>query len=132
MEAAPEDLGRAPWQTAAAAVRIDGTRETIGSGRHNTQHIGERSRATLIVQQFSYGGFDDWFLPSKNELDLMFINLRSRGLGNFSDDWYWSSTDSTFGGWRSAWRQNFSNGAQQGGMVHNKEIPTLIRPIRKF
>jgi hypothetical protein len=38
-----------------------------------------------------FGGFDDWFLPSKAELDQMYGNLKRRNLGDFQG-WYWSSS----------------------------------------
>ncbi len=40
-------------------------------------------------------GFNDWFLPSQNELSEMYTNLHLFGVGGFSDVIYWSSTEST-------------------------------------
>ncbi len=41
----------------------------------------------------STAGFGDWFLPSISELELMHLNLSSKGSGNFLDTEYWSSTE---------------------------------------
>jgi len=47
---------------------------------------------------------DDWFLPSKNELHMMYINLRVAGVGGFSLEWYWSSSEFNASG---AWPESF-------------------------
>jgi hypothetical protein len=131
MEAAPSDLGRAQWQSAPREV--SGTKDNIGSGRQNTQLIGDSGRAALLCQQYNLGEYRDWFLPSKAELDLMYINLKMKDLGNFSDDLYWSSSDSTGGSaWTPAWAQRFSDGYQEGGGIHNKGKTYLVRAIRQF
>ena len=44
--------------------------------------------ALLLVSD----NFDDWFLPSENELLLMYQNLKVQNLGNFTNSNYWSST----------------------------------------
>ena len=133
LEAAPSDLGKAQWQSAPRYV--DGTKDNIGSGKQNTQLIGDSSRATLLCQQYNLGGFRDWFLPSKAELDLMYINLKLKDLGNFSDDFYWSSSDSSSTAlirWDSAWSQRFNDGHQDGGRTDNKIKSYSVRAIRQF
>jgi hypothetical protein len=131
MEAAPKDLGKAQWQS--ESKEVDGTKDTIGSGKQNTQLIGDSSRAALLCQQYSLGGLRDWFLPSKAELDLMYINLKMNDLGNFSDDWYWSSSDITTDGlWDGVWSQRFNDGYQEGHMVHNKHKTYSVRAVRQF
>jgi hypothetical protein len=109
LEAAPADLGKAAqWQS--AATEVNGTKNTIGSGKQNTQLIGESGRAALLCQQYSLGGFRDWFLPSKGELDLMYINLKMKDLGGFSDGWYWASTQISAS---PAWTHRFNAGDQE-------------------
>jgi len=75
----------------------------IGTGKHNTPRIaaaltknGETGRAAQRVAALQVNEFDDWFLPSWNELGLMYSNLYMRGLGGFTEAAdYWSS--SSFG-----------------------------------
>ena len=71
-------------------------------------------------------GYDDWFLPSQAELDLMYINLKNRGLGSFADGYYWSSSQFNFG---FAWRQNFANGVQ---FNWDKADRYMVRAVRAF
>ncbi len=69
---------------------------------------------------------DDWFLGSLGEMMLMYTNLRQAGVGGFSPDFYWSSSE---GGDDSAWYQDFSNGAQ---FTNGEYYPFYVRPVRAF
>lgn len=71
--------------------------------------------------------YDDWFLPSRDELNLMYTNLKEEGLGGFVNSYYWSSSASSS---TAAWIQNFSNGEQISnfGRPDNENV----RPIRSF
>ena len=53
-----------------------------------------------------------WRLPDKEELNLMYKNLRVKGVGGFDNDYYWSSSEysSNF-----AWYQYFGSGYQYDG-----------------
>ena len=59
----------------------------IGSGAQNTTNIISACNTTTnvayICDDLVLNGYDDWFLPSKDELNLMFQNLKKNGLGNF-------------------------------------------------
>jgi len=126
LEAAPSDLGKAQWQSNSTTV--SGTKDNIGSGKQNTQLIGDSGRAALLSQQYSLGGYKDWYLPSKAELDLMYINLKMKDIGDFSDDWYWSSTNGE-NSW-VAWAQRFSDG-QQGSRSKDSNSYS-VRACRQF
>jgi hypothetical protein len=52
------------------------------------------------------GGYDDWYLPSKDELDKLY--LHQNAIGGFSG-FYWSSSETYF---TSAWCQFFFTGEQ--------------------
>ena len=91
-----------------------GTNTGIGTGKSNTAIIvskGSKDRnpnAATFCNDYVYGGYDDWFLPSKDELNQMYENLKKAGLGGFADGRYWSSSEPY--GKSHAWYQYFYNG----------------------
>lgn len=68
--------------------------------------------------------YGDWYLPSKLELNLLF--LQRAIVGGFSNTDYWSSTEINE---NEAWSQYFYDGFQSG---YEKDGALLIRPIRAF
>jgi hypothetical protein len=84
--------------------------------------------AAELADALVLGGQSDWFLPSKDELDQMYINLHSAStpLGGFSADYYWSSSE--IGG-NVAWLQDFLDGTQPNS---NKGDSHYVRPVRAF
>jgi hypothetical protein len=132
LEAAPAaSVLSAEW--GAFEQKVTGTSAAVGAGKRNTEIItarlgtlGETRRAAQVCAGMNIKGFKDWFLPSKDELNLMYKNLKQKGLGNFNDNWYWSSSQADGNG---AWNQNFRNGYQDGGL---KNLACSIRAIRTF
>jgi hypothetical protein len=112
-------------------ARADG----IGAGLKNTAIIianqgpvdGNAFAATVCNEySVTVGGvtYGDWYLPSKYELNLLYIE-RAR-VGNFLTSYYWSSTE---GGNNNAWGQNFVNGNQY---ANNKANADYVRAVRAF
>jgi hypothetical protein len=70
---------------------------TVGTGAQNTIDILNGCSTTGIAAEIcgnlTQGNYSDWFLPSKDELYLMYAELKSNGIGNFSGDYYWSSSE---------------------------------------
>ena len=89
LEAAPvETEEQLDW--GPEGVRFRGLQDGVGWGRQNTRIIveqldslGETGYAAQYCDDLDVNGFTDWFLPSKDELNLMFRNLRQRNLGGF-------------------------------------------------
>ena len=110
----------------------------IGSGKKNTQVIVEKCRvqtgnwnaAAVKIQDLSFNGFNDWFMPSQSELDQIFGSLKRKDLGDFKDRWYWTSTEvsNSWGTNRSARCQNFHDGKMGEG---SKSERNYVRPIRQ-
>jgi hypothetical protein len=96
LEAAPADLPDAEW----GPDDMDIVTETrIGSGKKNTElivaklrELGETGMAAQLCAGYELNGFKDWFLPGVDELDLMYKNLYLKGLGDFGNERYWSSS----------------------------------------
>jgi hypothetical protein len=109
------------------------TSTALGTGLQNSQAIvaqsGHVDSAAHLCLTYTVGGFQDWYLPSKEELALMFANRDVKRSGGFYDDdnqGYWSSSESDT--WDS-WSQYFITGKQ---IDTSKGYERLVRPIRHF
>jgi hypothetical protein len=73
-------------------------------------------------------GHDDWHVPTKNELNVLFNNRAAIGGFNVSGSdpagWYWSSSQNYI--W-NAWSQRFSDGAQYN---YNEDGHSAVRCVR--
>ena len=83
--------------------------------------------AAKVCQDYIGGGYDDWFLPCKDELNLIRENLYVNNLGGFSDYRYWSSTES---GADHAWAQYFLTDGSQN--INFRSYLSRVRPVRAF
>ncbi|NTU68825.1 MAG: DUF1566 domain-containing protein [Chlorobiaceae bacterium] len=81
--------------------------------------------AIKSCKEYRAGGFEDWRLPSKVELDKLFESRLA--IGNFKErNYYWSSTESDR---NDAWDLSFRNGNHNLGykLEYNN-----VRPVRTF
>ena len=76
---------------------------------------------SVTVGGVTYG---DWYLPSKYELNLLY--LQKTAVGGFASAYYWSSGEN---GSHIAWLQTFANGSQT---TSSKGSPYYVRAIRAF
>jgi len=108
---------------------IGGTSTAINTGEANTNAIVAgctEAGAAKLCYDLSLNGYDDWFLPSIDELALMYTNLYLQDLVYFASDWYWSSSeDSRF----NAWTQGFGSGGQ---LSEGKANTRRVRAVRAF
>ncbi len=107
----------------------------VGAGLKNTAIIianqgagdGNAFAATVCNEYYvtvdgvTYG---DWYLPSKHELNLLF--LKKTVVGGFASLYYWSSTEYDDG---EAWNQGFDFGSQ---FRDPKHVTYYVRAIRAF
>ena len=110
----------------------DGT--AIGTGNQNTIDIETECITSGIAADLCanliLSGYGDWFLPSRDELELMYINLHNQGLGSFSNDYYWSSSE---WGPNDSWYVYFADGTVS--YLHPpiyKQSDISVRAIRAF
>ena len=118
----------------------------IGTGAQNTIDIVNAGCgiAADICANYTDGTYSDWFLPSKDELNLMYLNIGQGNAlgfgtahGNFGVDFYWSSTQSPYDPLypyqiaNDAWLQYFSVG-DGGGAYIQKVYNCSVRAIRAF
>ncbi len=140
---APTDADAAQWG-GRCGDDIE-TETAIGSGSQNTENIvayheglddyadnpsqchrdNDGTVAAISAASYESGGFDDWYLPSHEELQLVYRNAHARGLGDFQDTQYWSSSlDGGLGH-----NINFEDGS---GWTTSKDVTYKVRPVRSF
>ena len=140
--AAPEDQttnAEAEWGIAGMAewgcyeTKISGAEGTaIGTGAQNTLDILAGCSEDMIAAklcanyEITIDGitYDDWFLPSRMELNLLYVNRET--VGDFAKSAYYSSSQDND---ISAWYHNFIDGIQ-GKVLKN--IKRSVRAIRSF
>ena len=127
------------WYNGSSSY-TNATFDGVKAGQSNTKLIidtqGTGSYAAKLCDDLiiysNTGLFEDWYLPSKYELNLMYDNIGqgdALGLGNvgqFANDFYWSSTEYGYG---NAWGQYFDSGSQFGNYKGNS---VYVRAIRAF
>ena len=101
----------------------------IGTGNQNTINIDAGCTtpgiAADLCANLTLGSYSDWYLPSKDELNKLYINRVA--IGGFSSGYYWSSTDQSTS---QAWLQRFATGGQSTFSKSGRLI--LFRPVRSF
>jgi uncharacterized protein (TIGR02145 family) len=142
---AKKDLPEACWGT-----KIDiKTKKELGTGIENSRIIVNEASTVMggflgltrkplltaarLCLELNLNGYNDWFLPSLKELELMYKNLHLKKKGGFRTFRYWSSTTSLSGSnlsYEQATCFDFFDGQThddyRSNNVHN------VRPIRAF
>ena len=111
-----------------------GAGTAIGTGAANTTKITNQNGASLtyaagLARGYMGGGYRDWYLPSRDELNKLYINRRE--VGGFHRTGYWSSSEVSAWG---AWYLDF-----EGKPVRNKNLnfnpksyTYSVRAVRSF
>ena len=81
--------------------------------------------AARLCYDLELGGYDDWFLPSKNELNELYKQKDVVG-GFASSDYYWSSLEFDSG---QASKQSFGTGNRY---ISTKNFNDYVRAVRAF
>ena len=81
--------------------------------------------AQKVAKDYRGGGYDDWYLPTISELNLIYQNLVKTGFLN-DQSWHWSSSQYLNDG---SWVQSFSDGYQ---LIFNKDSANSVRAVRAF
>ncbi len=106
-----------------------GTATALGTGNANTNTIvtlqGAGSYAAKLCFDLVLNTYSDWYLPSKDELNKLYLNQGA--IGGFTNNNYWSSSES---GVNNAWSQNFNPPGSQN--IFSKGSPLYVRAVRAF
>ena len=124
--AATADQAPAEWGCTFTSV---GTSVVIGAGAANTTAIiagcTTAGIAAKLCDDYNGGGYADWYLPSRDELNKLCINRVA--IGGFASNWYWSSSQT----WDCcAYSQNFST--SQTEAFYPKGNIFYLRAVRAF
>jgi hypothetical protein len=100
----------------------------IGTGNQNTIDImagcGTAGIAARLCGDLVLGGYSDWYLPSKDELNKLYLNRVD--IGGFTSNHYWTSSE--IDGFYANY-QDFANGQFTFGDRRNTKY---VRAIRAF
>jgi hypothetical protein len=147
LEAAPVEaefqaifsIHNSSYQSLFSAAPYGTTESSIGSGKRNTKSIFDKSKeitgewdtAVQKCVELNFRGFNDWFLPSIDELNQMYGNLKRRNLDEFRNDFYWSSTDIGIihDGNQGVRVLNFGDGGRISNAGRSNKY--IVRPIRQ-
>jgi hypothetical protein len=124
-----DQLIRIKWDKGTYTI-TGATGTAIGTGLSNTNKIiasqGEPaiSYAAGLARAYRGGGYTDWYLPSKDELEK--LSYTREIIGGFVNYYYWSSSEVDLS---KAWFQTFFSGRQS---ISVKGEPAIVRAIRSF
>lgn len=127
--AAPTDQSTGIQWWNGSYTTTGATGDGVDSGKANTYMIvgnqGIGSYAAELCRDLHLGGYADWYLPSKYELNLMY--LQKANIGGFATNgYYWSSSEDNIS---NAWVQYFFDGSQDS---YYKYYTEYVRAVRAF
>jgi hypothetical protein len=128
--AATDQSTRIVWSLVRTFVSTGADGTALGTGSANTDKILAAQGTTpnfaaALARAYRGGDYTDWYLPSKDELNKLFLNRAV--IGGFLDKGtYWSSSH-----WDAptVWVQEFGGGAQNHQW---RELPAAMRAVRSF
>lgn len=147
-EAAPVDLAYFEWGCAASSIATAQS-SAIGKGLYNSGAVlnfhdaltnfylnpvvcSNLNNGTVVAKEtlgYQLNGRKDWFLPSENELALLYNNLHQQSLGNFTNAVYWSSTENDATTVKTI---DFTNGQSTVSLKVPTPSTIKVRAIRYF
>jgi hypothetical protein len=115
------------WNGSFVSTGASSTTDGAGNTTKIIQAQGNSGNyAAKICRDYKGGGYTDWFLPSKDQLNTLYTQKNL--VGGFGDEIYWSSTEFSTG---EAWVQYFQNGLQH--LDNTSDGATVgTRAIRAF
>ena len=126
--AAPGDQSTGSLWWNGSYITTGATGTATGTGAANTTAIvasqGAGSYAAKLCDDLVLNGYSDWYLPSRDELNKLYLNKRA--VGGFATYFYWSSSEDNA---YYAWYQYFGVGSQYFDIKFNY---FHVRAVRAF
>lgn len=131
MVCAPTDQSSGiTWSNGPSYVTTGATGSAVGTGQANTAAIvavqGAGNYAAKLCDDLVLNGYSDWFLPSIEELHLMYDTLCKKGIADLAYGVYWSSTEYSND---IAWDMLYMNGMK---LYVYKNGVYDVRAVRSF
>lgn len=127
--AAPSDQSMGIQWYNGSFISTGAKAKELGTGFENTNSIvtsqGEGSYAAKLCSDLVLGGYTDWYLPSTDELNKLYLNRAI--IGGFASDYYYSSSEIDY---HNVWGQDFSSGSIYG--IGIKSYKGYVRAVRSF
>ena len=126
--AAPSDQSTAIQWYNGSSITTGATGTAIGTGLANTNTIvasqGTGNYAAKLCYDLVLNGYSDWYLPSRDELNQLYVNRVA--IGGLSSYWYRCSSEINS---TNAWEISFSSGTISS---YGKGDTDSVRAIRSF
>jgi len=130
---AMDDQDNTEWGCSGTLIGPDAQNSVLGTGDLNTTAIiavcTDEWIAAYSCDNLTLNGYSDWYLPSIDELNEMYIQRAA--IGGFGNDWFWSSTEAAGAAipaeaaWTYMFDYGFSGWTGKSAYLH-------VRCIRKF
>ena len=117
------------WNKNGKNINTGAKATAVGTGNANTTKIVNAQSKTgtyaaLLCFKYKHNGFTDWYLPSKDELNLLY--QQRNVVGGLGATNYWSSSEVSRG---KAWDQEFGGGFQ---FKDTKSFTLNVRAVSSF
>jgi hypothetical protein len=131
-EISTHDLGKATWGCSGTDIS-NANALFHGFADENTLEIlancSDNTCAAALCANYSFNGFEDWYLPTSSELISAYQNVYKKDKGNFTHgyDSYWSSVQYNA---NNAWIVHINDGGLY--WTNKTSLSPRVRAIRYF
>lgn len=137
LEMSKPTLGLSKWAPEKSDFINTISEKSLGYGKSNTYKILNYYKNSSLTEEncVAYrcsiystekAAAGEWFLASRDELDLMYKAMKEAAVSDATINWFWSSSENTSD---YAWYQRFKQGYQDYG---GRGLINSVRAIRAF
>ena len=137
LEMSKPTLGLSKWAPEKSDFINTISEKSLGYGKSNTYKILNYYKNSSLTEEncaayrcsiysTEKAAAGEWFLASRDELDLMYKAMKEAAVSDATINWFWSSSENTSD---YAWYQRFKQGYQDYG---GRGLINSVRAIRAF